>query len=189
MVTRDAVLRRSLRRHCSFETRCTACRREARLQRRARVAPAHAERVGDGASWVPLVVVGPPAVTLRFALARGTRGFFTTRRELNLAHRRMRAPWLLGADLASAAHAGSERRSRTPACRREARLRRRARVAPADREHFGDGASWVPLVAWGPLASPCRSRWRGVRAASLRRGGSSTLPTAACELRGSLVRI
>ena len=40
---------------------------------------------------------GAFGVTLQFALARSARGFCATRRELNLARRRTRAPRLLGA--------------------------------------------------------------------------------------------
>ena len=39
---------------------------------------------------------GAFGVTLQFALALSTRGFCAARRELNLARRRRRAPWLLG---------------------------------------------------------------------------------------------
>jgi len=38
---------------------------------------------------------GAFGVTLQFALARGTRGFSVAGRELNLARRRRRTPWLL----------------------------------------------------------------------------------------------
>src|SRR6188768_161120 len=41
--------------------------------------------------------VGPAGVTLQFALARRGHGSCATVQELNLAHRRRRAPWLLGA--------------------------------------------------------------------------------------------
>src|SRR6188768_1508342 len=41
--------------------------------------------------------VGPAGVTLQFAIARRGHGSCSTVRELNLAHRRRRAPWLLGA--------------------------------------------------------------------------------------------
>jgi len=40
---------------------------------------------------------GRSGVTLQFALALIARGFCTARRELSLARRRGRAPWLLGA--------------------------------------------------------------------------------------------
>jgi len=40
--------------------------------------------------------VGPAGVTLQLALARGARGCSEVLRELNLAHRRTRAPRLLG---------------------------------------------------------------------------------------------
>jgi len=52
--------------------------------------------LGDVASWVPLGVAWAFGVTLQFVLALSTRGFWTTRRELNLARRRMQAPRLLG---------------------------------------------------------------------------------------------
>lgn len=38
---------------------------------------------------------GAFGVTLQFALAMSARGFCVTWRELNLAHRRRQAPWLL----------------------------------------------------------------------------------------------
>jgi len=40
--------------------------------------------------------VGPAGVALQFAIARRARGSCATVRELNLALRRTRAPWLLG---------------------------------------------------------------------------------------------
>jgi len=88
-------------------------------------------------------------------------------------------------------------RSRGRVCGREtplpgssprARVRRRARVAPARIVHRGRIASWVPRDACGlpaSLAVRDRAQWS---AALGRRGGSSTLPTAARAPRGSLVR-
>ena len=51
---------------------------------------------GDGCLMGAAGSVGPAGVTLRFAIARRARGSWATVRELNLAPRRRRAPWLLG---------------------------------------------------------------------------------------------
>ncbi len=57
--------------------------------------PAHLVRRGDGASWVLLDAWGLPASPCSSRSPRVARAFGVTRRELNLAHRRSRAPWLL----------------------------------------------------------------------------------------------
>jgi len=61
--------------------------------------------------------VGPAGVTLQFAIARRARGLCATVRELNLAHRRRRAPRLLGADFSQAAAVRGLRRGARPTLR------------------------------------------------------------------------
>jgi len=45
----------------------------------------------------PAASVGPAGVTLQFAIALRAHGWCAAGREFNLARRRRRAPWLLGA--------------------------------------------------------------------------------------------
>src|SRR6188768_3372455 len=77
----------------------SACRpvaAEPAFGRRARVAPACIEHLGGRCLMGAVGCRGAFGVTLQFALALRTRGFCATVRELNLARRRRRAPWLLG---------------------------------------------------------------------------------------------
>ena len=61
----------------------------------ARVAPAHLACRGDGAWWVLLDAWGLAASRCSSRSLRVARGSGVTRRELDLAHRRSRAPRLL----------------------------------------------------------------------------------------------
>ena len=90
--TTDAKFRKP----ASGGSRLSARRHGARLRRRARVAPACIEHLGGRRLMGAVGCRGAFGVTLQFALALRTRGFCATVRELNLARRRRRAPWLLG---------------------------------------------------------------------------------------------